>query len=783
MPRTSIILIGLAILATTVAAAGADDSQITAEQRASLARYFGFGPMQIYKIKPGIGQLELADLDGDGRTDVALWNAHQSRIELFYQPTHGDEAQPAEELERNEIPSHGNMRRENVPVAYRIAAFKITELTGDKHPDIVFFGEPRELVILPGHADGEFGPADSRRAAEGDPRGGSLCVGDFNHDGRADVALLGADVLQVYHQKPDGGLAKPQRLVHGIKQPGLLLPADLDGNGRTDLIIGSDDDEFGVCVYLQDERGTLSALRRIKVPKTRSMTVINKPDGDDLLAIQAVTGRLNHYHWQALDDTGSTPDWPQRLYSYPLKAKSKRLPMVTGDLTGDGLPDCVAADPDAAQLMLFIGTPDGFGTGQAYPGLVRTIDLQAADIDGDGRCELLSVSAEEKTLGISHFDSGRLTFPKPLAISGQPLVAAVGRLQTASDKTYLAYVKRDKPAATGEEDADEEKDEKETEARIHLIELATNTEKQSWLVEELDDDPSGLRFTDVDQDGRGDLLLFMPYSALRTFLQQADGSFVELKGDDTRSGLVRHASPSGLALIDVTGDDQPELLLAQKGLARALMVREGRWTVIDQYNPETADAEITGLAAIPDKAGSPILAMYDRKSRDLLVLRRRADQAYAVAHSIPVGNYDLTAMQALSLGTSGRHALLMADADKLALLTPGEIAPTLVEQCSYETDTKGAWLGDSVAGDVNHDGVRDVVAVDVRKANLEVLTTLPDGDLTRALRFQVFQGKRFSDDPDAYGEPREVLIADLTNDGIDDIAVLVHDRLIIYPGQ
>ena len=223
--------------------------------------------------------------------------------------------------------------------------------------------------------------------------------------------------------------------------------------------------------------------------------------------------------------------------------------------------------------------------------------------------------------------------------------------------------------------------------------------------------------------------------------------------------------------------------MAQEGLARALVVRDKQWTVIDQYNPETADAQIAGLAALPGEPGNPVIAMYDRKAHDLLVLRRRSDRTYAVDQSMPVCNFDLSAMTALPIGKDGQRGLLMADADKLALLTPDETAPTLVVRHTYESDVKDAWLGDAVIGDLNHDGVRDVVVVDMRKASLEILTTQPDGDLVRAARFQVFQGKRFSGDPDTYGQPRQVRIGDLTGDQIDDIALIVHDRLIVYPGQ
>lgn len=761
----------------------ADDTQLTKTQEAELPQYFGFGPMQIYKIKPGISQLELADFDADGHTDIILWNAYQSRIELFYQPDPAAPPADDEQLERNEIPSRGNMRRENVPVAYRVATLKVAELTGDQRPDIVFFGEPKEVVVLPGKPDGGFGPPQSRRAPDGEPRGGALCVGDFNHDGRTDVALLGGEVLQIFHQKPSGGLAKPVRLVHGVQQPGLMVPADLNADGRDDLVIATADDQYGMCVYLQDTDGTLSALHRIKVSRTRSLTVAPAPGGDKLLAIQAASGRLNQYRWKTLAETHDTSDWPQRLYSYPVKIKGKHMPLAIGDVTGDGLADCVAADPDAAQLVLFSGTPDGLSAGRAFPGLVKTVDLQIADLDGDGHNELLSVSAEEKTVGVSCYVDERLTFPRPFATSGQPLAAVVGRLQPNAEHNCLAYVTRDKTGDSENGQDDEDNDEEKPEVLLRLVDPSSGSEIRSWKIDDLDDDPSGLRCADVDQNGRMDLLLFSRYSAPQTFVQQDDGSFAALKGRDTRSELLRGAKLTGFCLVDVTGDEKPEILLAQEGLARALFVQDGRWTVVDQYNPDTANAEITGLAALPDSPGSPTLAMYDRKARDLLVLRRRADQAYAVVHSMPVGNFDLAAMRTLPIGKDRRPALLMAAADKLALLTPGERAPTLIEEHSYESDAKGAWLGDSVGGDLNHDGIRDIAAVDMRKASIEILTTLPAGGFVRALRFQVFQGKRFSEQPDQHGEPREVLIGELTGDGINDIALLVHDRLIVYPGQ
>jgi hypothetical protein len=760
MTLLSTVLAGLLWLA-------ADGQVLTEVHKAALPQYFGFSQMQIYKLKPGISSLRLADLDDDGRTDVILWNGQRSRIELFYQSDDGaggsDEA-----LELNEIPNRGDLRNETVPVNYSVAWLEVAELTGDGRADIVFFGEPRELVILPGEAAGGFGAPQGVRVPEGNPRSGGFCVGDFNHDGRADVALLGSELLLIFHQKADGGLAPPQRLVHGIKNPLLMLRADLDGDGRDDLIIGADDDRHGAYVCIQEASGGLAAMRPIRVPRLRSISV--EPSGvagagDDIYAIEYATNRLKHYRWSVPKARAVNPDWPMRLHSYPIKGKGKRRPVAVGDVDGDGLSDCLVVDPDAAQMVLFRGVPGGLGRGVAFGALADAQGVVIADTDYDGRQEVLVVSPEEKLIGVSRYASGRLTFPQPTGTRGEPFAVAVGSYEVGEDADCLAYVTREDGVFT------------------LVVRPLPEGKELPIEVGELDDDPSGLWFADVDQDGLSDLVLFVRYATPRTYMQVRRGRFEALTGTEARTLLLKEATPAGSALADVTGDGKPELLVAQGNLVRALVVRDGRWTVVDQFNPQTADAQIGGLAVVPDEPGSPLLVMYERKAADLLVMRRRADNTYGVDLRMPVERFDLAAMGVIPLGRGRSVAVMLADATKLAILAPDVSAPTLVQQHLYETETRDAYLADAVVGDLNHDGVRDVAAVDMGKAAIEVLTTLPSGAFVRAMRFQVFQGKRFADAPEVRGEPREVLIGDVTGDGIDDVVLLVHDRLIVYPAQ
>lgn len=774
------LVLAMVLAANGLAADGPGD--LTEAQQAELSQYFGFSEMQIYKLHPSIFGLRLADLDGDKRLDIALWNATKNRFELFLQPD-PTKPPPPDALgafERNEIRNRGSMRNLTIPVAYRVSSFECADVTGDGLTDIVFFGEPRELVVLAQRREGGFEAPDSTRAPEGNSRGGSLAVGDFNGDGKPDVALLGEETLFVYPQKPEGGLAAPTRIVHNIKQTMLAITADVNGDKRDDLVVGVDDKEYGAFVVLQDAGGKLGAVRRVRVPDLRSISIAHRNGGDELFCVESATGQLKQYRWETPDSAAGARDWPQLLYSYPVRSKSKQRPICVGDATNDGRDDVVAVDPDAAQLILFRGVDGGLEQGVAFPGLAKALDVQIGDVDGDGKNEVISVSREEKMIGVSHFADGRLTFPAPIGISGAPLAATTGRLRTGESESCLVYLAVDKSDARSEAEKAEKSEAKDG-TWIRVLSARDGKQLASWKIPALDDDPRGLRLADVNRDGRNDVLLFVQFQPLSVFLQAEDGSFAALEGD-ARAGLVKEAALEDCALGDVTGDGKLELLIAQKNLARALHLAGGRWEVSDQYNPETSDAELKGFAVIAGEK-SPTLVTYDRKTRDLLAFRRRADQTYAVAQSIPVGAFDLTALTPIRMDPARPPSVLLADAQKIALLFPEQAHPTLVEKFAYETRMKDAFLRDCVVGDLNHDGVRDVAVLDTRKATVEILTTTPTGALVRATSFQVFQGKRFSDAPDSAIDPREAVIGDVTGDGHPDLVLIAHDRLLVYPAQ
>src|SRR5207244_8240446 len=102
---------------------------------------------------------------------------------------------------------------------------------------------------------------------------------------------------------------------------------------------------------------------------------------------------------------------------------------------------------DAEVLVYREGGRNGVGTSQSFPGLVGGKTVKLADLDGDRKCETIVLSEQEKQIGLSRFENGRLTFPTPLPISGEPVAMDVADLD--SDKVpEILYTTRTKTSGS-----------------------------------------------------------------------------------------------------------------------------------------------------------------------------------------------------------------------------------------------------------------------------------------------------------------------------------------------
>ena len=743
-----------------------------------LAEYFGFKPLEIYKLDARISNLVVRDLDGDKVDDVAVVNNGRSRIDLLLSGK-GPADGPAPGADPNQVPNDRRMRLRSVPVNKEVLNLQAGDFDGDGQVDLAYYGTPAELVILYNQGGGRFGRP--RPIATGEATQGSnvLAVGDLNRDGRDDLALLAENEVVTVLQGEKGKLGEPERLPHtATNKPILIRAVDLDGDGGDDLVIWcGDEDPFRV--RFSAAGGKLGPEQRFATESIRALAFANldgKP-GAEVLTIETQSGRVKVL---ALDESEEDDaERRGRLIFYPLpQGQARGRSLAVGDLDGDGRADVVVTDPASAQFLVYRQGPKGAGLGaaQTFPGLVGGRTVRLADFDGDGKAEVVVLSEQEKQVARSTLEAGRLSFPAPLPISGEPVALEVADLDgdKVPDILYITHGKDEKGA--------------DGYALRALRREKSGTfvparwgPQDSVPIKGLSGTPPALRVVDANRDGQPDFLVFNPFGPPVLLLGRPGEPPAAAGGS---LGPLIGAAPAGVGMLDLDG---PALVVAQGTNARnVLLDKGGNWQVKDQYNAGRNNAQVQAVATLgPDSEGHRELALLDRTSKSILYLARK-DGVYRPAGALPIGPInDVQGLLVADLDGDGKDDLLVAGTDKFGVVLTGRRGQRFKTLASYEPAREQAKLGDLIAGDLNGDGQPDIALSDIAEHFVEVVSYAGEADLERALAFKVFEQKSFRDVDDLV-EPRDMAIGDVDGDGRADLILIVHDRVLVYrqdPGK
>ncbi|MBI4603696.1 MAG: VCBS repeat-containing protein, partial [Planctomycetes bacterium] len=450
------------------------------------------------------------------------------------------------------------------------------------------------------------------------------------------------------------------------------------------------------------------------------------------------------------------------------------------DVDGDGLADVLETSPGTAQLRLHRQGKGGeILVPLAFPTLAGAAGTRIGDVDGDGKAEVVLLSADERSIGVSRWDGARLTFPRSVPLKAKPVNCDLSDLDG-------------KPGAELAVAVDDE-------GKASILFFAAG-EPLAQAGEPLElkgakDPPDRIRFADADQDGRADLAAFFPYEPVRFYLQvpAAEGglpAFTDVSAQkDFGRGLLQGAVAGSFTAGDLNGDGKAELFLAKKSFARAFRVTERKvLEVAEQFNARDPASEIAGVALGDFQGdGRPEIALLDKARSQLLLLARSEMGTYAVSSDIKVPAFAYRGIAAADMNADGRADLFIEGDDRFGILHAGGTEYRLKRLAEYEADLKDVWLDQAAAGDLDSDGRKDIAVTELRSHLLEILAQEGDGrGVQRRARFKVFEDGGHGGDGDekkAVREPREIAVADVTGDGKQDLVLLIHDRLVIYPQE
>ncbi|MEO6182676.1 MAG: VCBS repeat-containing protein [Verrucomicrobiota bacterium] len=743
---------------------------------------FGFSGPEIFPIDNQIGQLHAADLDGDGRCDLILVNNSRSKINLLYNQSGQTNRAlaPRVEFKRelNELPPGSRFKIDSIASEKRISSLVVADLNGDQRPDLAYYGDPKELVMQLNEGTNNWSAPKRWPILDGQFTANALVSGDLNGDKLPDLLLLGDSQIYVLFQKPDHSLSEPEKIpfTDVVKAIQVL---DIDGDGRDDLLLVNWDSPNPFRFRLQNTEGQLGPEIHFALPAIRSYWAddLDADHKTEVITIAQNSGRAQVSNFTLKEAEPLNENLRQGQFEVlPLNKTSRaRRGVVWADINGNHLPDLLVSEPDSGQLAVYYQNPDGsLQSLKRFPTLTGVSDLTVADWDGDGVPEIFLLSADERQVGVSRLDkNGRIPFPTILPVEGKPLAMAVGMVESQGKPTLVLVLEQEN-------------------RRVLVTRTADNKTRTQKLSESFKSNPSSIAIHDVNQDGLADIVILVPYEKIKVLLQVPGKSFDE-------QDIV---PPGGsvelpwLSAADVDGDGKSELLLAQKNFLRAVVLKSDTqnkgtvakpaWSFIvkEQINGTASNSRIVGATPLSNGTNRvPLLFLLDAERKALTLCERDKAGVWQVVRNVFLPVTEFTELQSIGLKSTNANSIAFLGNNAVAWMKLGGKTWNFTELDGYETPIKDGRLNDVISGDLNNDGRKDLVFLETARNYVDLVMFEPPHQLVPANRWPVFEERTFRSRRNDVTEPREAVVVDVTGDGKNDLVVLVHDRILVYPQE
>jgi hypothetical protein len=229
-----------------------------------------------------------------------------------------------------------------------------------------------------------------------------VIAADFDGDGRADLAVtdFSSNQVWVYLGRGDGTFVTTATLAVAAA-PTSLAAADLNGDGAMDLVVGHESDtDAVVSVLLGDGRGGFAAERRVAVGTWPRAVAAADLDGDGRVDLAVGDGSDNVVTILPGNGDGSFG----RGVEYPGGAAPESVAIV--DWNRDGRPDIAVSDQNGGMTILLAESGGGYINTASEPANLNGGQVVAGDLDCDGNDELLAADMHTTAGGVAVIRGG-----------------------------------------------------------------------------------------------------------------------------------------------------------------------------------------------------------------------------------------------------------------------------------------------------------------------------------------------------------------------------------------
>jgi uncharacterized repeat protein (TIGR01451 family) len=362
------------------------------------------------------------------------------------------------------------------------------------------------LLVSPARAQLCFGPTPYGVGVEPS----CVVMADLNADGRNDLIVANHDHafdnrISVLINNGDGTFA-PSVYYDAGDRPYWIATGDIDADGDRDVAVTNFFDTT-ISVFLNNGDGTLAPQVTWEVGLGPGFVVLADLDGDGDLDMAA--GNINDYTVSILLNNGDGTF--ARQVTYP--SGPGPYGIVAADLNNDGPLDLAISNHHDTTVSILLNNGDGtFAPLTAYPVDEGPVGNDAADLDGDGDLDLAVANTEGFATGTT-----------------------ISVLLNNGDGSFAAHTPYTVPAG-----------------------------------------PYTIKIADFNSDGFGDLATSHESGFATVFINNADGTF------GAPATFTVGANPVGLDVGDLDGNTSPEV-------AVTCYAADEVWVLFNQYPAVVSD--------------------------------------------------------------------------------------------------------------------------------------------------------------------------------------------------
>jgi len=327
----------------------------------------------------------------------------------------------------------------NYPVGTNPASVAVGDFNADGRPDLAVANNSSNTIsILLGTSTGGFVAAFNYAAGTG-PQ--SVAVGDFNADGKPDLAVanISSNNVTILLGAGVGTFGAPTNFPLGTN-PISVAVGDFNADGRRDLAVANNSSNT-VSILLGNANGTFQAAVNYGAGLQPVSVAVGDFDGDGRRDLAVVNNGTNKVSILIGTGTGSFGAATSYLVG------TNPISVAVGDFNGDSRPDLAVANNDSNNVSILLGTGFGrdfrFGAATNFEVVGGPGSVAVGNFNADTKLDLAVANSDSNTVSIL-LGNANGTFQSPInyAVSSRPRFVAVGDFN-ADVRTDLAVANGD----------------------------------------------------------------------------------------------------------------------------------------------------------------------------------------------------------------------------------------------------------------------------------------------------------------------------------------------------